>query len=60
MSHNKQVMSVILTKQRRPAVIFVAVDVRAVHSHILDRIRARTCTDLFEKLTFGVKKEKKK
>ena len=33
---------------------------RVVPSHISDRIQARTCTDVFEKLTFRVKNAKKK
>ena len=34
--------------------------VHVVHSHILDKIQAQTCTDVFEKLAFCIKKEKVK
>lgn len=44
-------MSVIINEQRRPAVIFVAANVRAIHSHIPDQIRAETSTDGFHKNT---------
>lgn len=44
-------MSVIIIEQRRPAVIFVAANVRAIHSHSPDQIRAETCTDGFDKNT---------
>ena len=50
MLNNKAVMS--LTKQRHPAVIFVAADVHAVHSHISDQISAPTSMDVFEKFIF--------
>lgn len=42
-------MSVIISEQRRPAVIFVAANVRAIRSHSPDQIRAETCTDGFDK-----------
>lgn len=51
MSHNKRLMSVIISQQRRPAVIFVAANVRAIRSHSPDQIRAETCTDGFDKNT---------
>ena len=57
MSHNKQVISKMFTKQRRLAVIFVAAGV--VHLHISAQILAPTCTDVFEKLTFRIKEKKK-
>ena len=44
----------LFSEQRRPAVIFVAADVRAVHSHFPDRIPAPTRTDAFEKLPFRI------
>lgn len=33
-SHNDQVMGIIFTKQRRPSVIYTALSVYVVHSHI--------------------------
>lgn len=51
MSHDKRLMSVIISEQRRPAVIFVAANVRAIRSHSPDQIRAETCTDGYDKNT---------
>lgn len=41
-----------LTKQRHHAVIFVAMDVPAVHSHISHQILVPTITEAFEKFIF--------
>lgn len=53
-SYIEEVTGVTFAEQRRPVVICVAADVRAVHLRILDRIRGRTCVDGLEKLPFPV------
>lgn len=50
MSHNKQAMTA------HPAIIFVSLDICAVHSGIADWIHI--CMNGFEKLPFPVKNEK--